>query len=78
MTGDVVGIRAAAESEWARRPKENNLPPSFVLPHEAVDRLRAAAGTIIRSSPEFQRLLKDAGAKMVTEPAVNGVPAAAH
>ena len=26
-----------------------------------VDRLRAAAGTIIMASPEFQRLLKDAG-----------------
>lgn len=46
----------------------NNLPTSFVLPAEAVDRLRAAAGTIILSSPEFQRLLKDAGAKLVAKP----------
>jgi NTE family protein len=43
----------------------NNLPTSFVLPPEAVDRLRAAAGTIIRTSPDFQRLLKDAGAQLV-------------
>jgi NTE family protein len=31
----------------------NQLPTTFVLPGEAVDRLRAAAGTIILSSPEF-------------------------
>ena len=39
----------------------NQQPTSFVLPPEAVDRLRAAAGTIIMASPEFQRLLKDVG-----------------
>jgi len=44
-------------------------PTSFVLPPEAVDRLRAAAGTIMKSSPEFQRLLKDVGARIVSEPA---------
>jgi NTE family protein len=43
----------------------NEQPTSFVLPAEAVDRLRAAAGTIIENSPEFQRLLKDAGATVV-------------
>jgi NTE family protein len=45
----------------------NEQPTSFVLPDEAVDRLRAAAGTIIMDSPEFQRLLKDVGAKIVTD-----------
>jgi NTE family protein len=45
----------------------NQQPTSFVLPDEAVDRLRAAAGTIIMDSPEFQRLLKDVGAKIVTD-----------
>ena len=40
----------------------NQQPTSFVLPPEAVDRLRAAAGTIILDSPEFKRLLKDVGA----------------
>ena len=47
----------------------NDLPTSFVLPPEAVDRLRAAAGTIMLDSPDFQRLLKDIGAKVVTDPA---------
>ncbi len=45
----------------------NQLPTSFVLPGEAVDRLRAAAGKIILDSPEFQRLLKELGARVVTE-----------
>jgi len=44
----------------------NNLPTSFVLSDEAVDRLRAAAGKIILDSPEFQRLLKDTGATVST------------
>ena len=46
----------------------NQQPTSFVLPAEAVDRLRAAAGTIIMASPEFQRLLKDVGARIVADP----------
>jgi len=37
------------------------LPTTFVLGDEQVDRLRAAAGTAIRASPEFQRLLRDLG-----------------
>jgi NTE family protein len=48
------------------------LPTSFALPKAAVDRLRAAAGTIIVSSPDFQRLLKDAGARLVTQPTAVG------
>ena len=43
----------------------NQQPTSFVLPAEAVDRLRAAAGTILGNAPEFQRLLKDLGARVV-------------
>ena len=47
----------------------NDQPTTFVLPAEAVDRLRAAAGTIIMASPEFQRLLKDVDASIVDPPA---------
>ena len=53
----------------------NQQPTSFVLPAEAVDRLRAAAGTIIMDSPEFKRLLKDVGAKIVAPPPAAGGPA---
>ena len=56
----------------------NQQPTSFVLPPEAVDRLRAAAGTIILDSPEFKRLLKDVGAKIVIPPPAVASPAAAH
>jgi NTE family protein len=54
----------------------NNLPTSFVLAPESVDRLRAAAATILLSSPELRRLLKDAGAKLIVEPVANAGPAA--
>lgn len=50
----------------------NQLPTSFVLPPEAVDRLRAAAGRLIADSPEFKRLLKDVGATLVPPPAAAG------
>ncbi len=46
----------------------NAQPTSFVLPDEAVDRLRAAAGRIIMDSPEFQRLLRDVDARIVADP----------
>ncbi len=50
----------------------NDQPTSFVLTDEAVDRLRAAAGKIIMESPDFQRLLRDVGARIVTEPPSSG------
>jgi NTE family protein len=37
----------------------NGQPTSFVLPDEAVDRLRSAARRILGESEEFQRLLRD-------------------
>ncbi len=56
----------------------NQQPTSFTLPDEAVDRLRAAAGTIILASPEFQRVLKDVGATLLPQPPPsNTAPAAA-
>jgi len=59
----------------AERDYLNQQPTSFVLPPEAVDRLRAAAGTIIMDSPDFQRLLKDLGARIVAAPPTAGSPA---
>jgi NTE family protein len=64
-----AGLKDKAEFDYL-----NSLPTSFVLPPEAVDRLRAAAGTIILDSPEFKRLLKDVGATLIKPPPA--VPAA--
>src|SRR5215472_6281216 len=46
----------------------NQLPTSFALPNEAVDRLRAAARTLILNSPDLQQALKDEGARIVDQP----------
>ena len=71
-----IDVSFATLSDKAERDYLNQQPTSFVLPPEAVDRLRAAAGTIIQASPEFQRLLKDTGARVVVDPA--GVAPAAR
>lgn len=48
----------------------DQLPTSFVLSDEAVDRLRAAARRIVIESPDFQNLLKKTGARMTVNPRV--------
>jgi NTE family protein len=44
-------------TDEAERDYFNQLPTSFALPADAVDRLRAAAKRIILASPDFQQLL---------------------
>ena len=63
-----INVSFSLLKDKAEREYLNDLPTSFALPPEAVDRLRAAAGKIILESPDFQRLLKDAGATIVKEP----------
>ena len=63
-----IDVSFAALKDKAELAYLNEQPTSFVLPPEAVDRLRAAAGTIIMDSPEFKRLLKDVGARIVADP----------
>jgi NTE family protein len=72
-----IDVSFAALPDAKERGFLNQQPTSFVLTPEAVDRLRAAAGTIIEASPEFQRLLKDVGAKVIAAPVAGGGPAAA-
>jgi NTE family protein len=66
-SADIYVIHVAFEDlkDKAERDYLNQLPTSFVLPADAVDRLRAAASTIILDSPDFQQLLKSAGARVV-------------
>ena len=63
-----VNISFASLKDKAEFGYLNSLPTSFVLPPEAVDRLRAAARTIINNDPEFLRLMKDLDSKVVTAP----------
>ena len=75
---DAIDVSFAGLTDKAEFDYLNNQPTSFVLPPEAVDRLRAAAGTIIQASPDFQQLLKDVGARIVGDPkALATKPAAA-
>jgi NTE family protein len=62
-----IGVSFPAVKDKAELEYLNRQPTSFVLSDEAVDRLRAAAGKIIMDSPEFQRLLKDLGARIVSQ-----------
>ncbi len=73
-----IDVSFSALKDTAEREYLNQLPTSFVLPAEAVDRLRAAAAMLIMDSPEFKRLLKDVGANLVTEPPAAESPGAAQ
>jgi NTE family protein len=72
-----INVSFPALTDKAELEYLNEQPTTFVLPGEAVDRLRAAAGTIILSSPEFNRLLKDVGATMFPKPPAAGSAAPA-
>jgi NTE family protein len=61
----VVDVSFAGVKDKAEREYLNNLPTSFALPPEAVDRLRAAAGSVMLDSPDFRQYLKDMGERIV-------------
>jgi len=64
----VVNVSFAEIKDATERAYLNEQPTSFVLPPEAVDRLRAAAKRIVLESPDFQRYLKDLGDRVVKTP----------
>jgi len=64
-----IDVSFAALKDKKEMEYLNQQPTTFVLEPEAVDRLRAASATIIMDSPEFKRLLKDVGARIVDAPA---------
>ncbi len=70
-----IDVSFAALKDKAEFEYLNGQPTTFVLPAEAVDRLRAAAATIIRDSPDFQRLLQDAGATRESNDEADGLGA---
>jgi len=72
-----IDVSIAAHPDAAERDYLNELPTSFALSNEQVDRLRAAAGAIMRASPEYQRLIADLSGAPRSAPS-STVPAAAH
>ena len=58
-----VSFRMLADKK--ERDYLNQLPTSFALPAEAVDRLRAAATRIILASPDFREMLKASQGRVV-------------
>ena len=71
-----IDVSFAQLTDKAELDYLNEQPTTFSLSDEAVDRLRAAAGKIIMASPEFQRLLKDVGARIVAETPRSGAATA--
>jgi NTE family protein len=59
-----IDVSFDALSDKGERDFLNQQPTSFVLSDEAVDRLRTAAGRIIQTSPDVQRLLRDTGSRI--------------
>lgn len=64
----VINVSFAGVPDANERDYLNELPTSFVLSDEAVDRLRIAAGSALMSSPDFQQLIQDINAKIVEGP----------
>ncbi len=64
-----INVSFAGVPDSSERDYLNQLPTSFVLEDEAVDRLRAGAQSALLNSPDFQNLIKDTGAKLVERPA---------
>lgn len=61
----IVEVSFDAVPDAAERNFLNTLPTSFVLPDEAVDRLRVAAKSAIMASPEIRRLVDSGSLRMV-------------
>ena len=71
----VIDVSFAMLDDATLRDQLNELPTSFVLPSESVDKLRTAARRIMHASPDFRRFLKDTGAQIQTP---SDSPAHAH
>lgn len=59
VRGYLIEITFDALQDEEERNYFNQLPTSFRLPAEAVDRLREVGGRLLRDSPEFRQLLRE-------------------
>jgi hypothetical protein len=64
----VIDVSFKALQDKSERNYLNQLPTSFHLPDEAVDRLRAAARILILNSPDLQKALRDQGTVTTPHP----------
>jgi NTE family protein len=60
----VIDVSFGAIPDKSEREYLNTLPTSFVLPEQAVDRLRVAAKDAILASPEVKRLMQNGALRM--------------
>jgi NTE family protein len=58
-----IDVSFAAITDPKERDRFLNMPTSFTLPAEDVDRLREVAGRLLRESVDFQELLDDLGGR---------------
>lgn len=61
ITFDAIDVSFDAISDAAEQRYFMELPTSFVLPPDAVDRLRALGGRLLREAPAYQALLQRIG-----------------
>jgi len=61
VTLEVLDVSFDAIPDPKERAYFMNLPTSFVLPPEEVDRLRDVAGRLLRQSPEYESILRELG-----------------
>src|SRR5215472_7550035 len=64
----VVDVSFKALHDKSERDYLNQLPTSFALPGESVDRLRAAAGSLVLNSPALRQALRAEGARIIDQP----------
>jgi len=72
----VVDVSFEQVADPDRKAYLNQLPTSFSLSGEQVDRLRAAGRELVLASPEFRRFLTDSGARIVSAGEVASTEAA--
>jgi NTE family protein len=63
----VVDVSFKALQAKSERDYLNQLPTSFALPDEAVDRLRVAAWTLILNAPDLHQALNDEEVRVVNQ-----------
>ena len=73
---DIYAIEVSFQVLTDRKERDylNQLPTSFALPADAVDRLRAAAKKIILESHELQRMLEASQLRVVDKPGPSAGP----